>query len=485
MRASGDPSRRLGEAVLVREYVEELKLTQRERQMNELRRLESKLVLLEKKMDEVDLSAQLELFRKFLMDDARMSKLKEMSEARSTELDLFRVLRVHDSELAHSNFLAWLLRPAETHGIQEYFLRKFLERTVVSARKRNIPTVTVEDLGAIDWSETEVHREWRYIDILILNRNSKFVCAIENKIFADEGIGQSGRSQLATYREVLKSVFPDFKRHLVFLSPSGMESADDTERKYWLPEDYVTIHQLVSECQADFRVRCSGEVLTILNQYETTLRRNIVPQTSEIGRLAAEIYLEHREAIELIYQNKPDYRAAIKQILKEAIAEQDDWLLCAESADYVRFRPRKWDSFEAQAEGTSWAPASSALLLFEFWCPTRPTGTEGPGLTLGQGPDETLRKQLIETAVQNPSVFNLRQSSVEGTYTYLHEFRRGLLAEEDLGRRWADGSAKRKLMESVRRFAKDEFPQINEAIIRSLESYQQDAVGTSRDPRQC
>ena len=92
---------------------------------------------------------------------------------------------------------------------------------------------------------------------------------------------------------------------------------------------------------------------------------------------------------------------------------------------------------------------------------------------------------MIETAVQNPSVFNLRQSSVEGTYTYLHEFRRGLLAEEDLGRRWADGSAKRKLMESVRRFAKDEFPQINQAVIRSLESYQQDAVGTSRAPRQC
>ena len=268
----------------------------------------------------------------------------------------------------------------------------------------------------------------------------------------------------------------------MFLSPSGMESADDTERKYWLPEDYVTIHQLVSECQADFKDRCSGEILTILSQYETTLRRNIVPQTSEIGRLAAEIYLEHREAIELIYQNKPDYRAATKQILKEAIAEQEDWLLCAESTDYVRFRPSEWDRFEAQAEGTSWAPASSALLLFEFWCPALPTRTEGPGLTLCQGSDQALRKHLIETAVQNPSVFNLRQSSVEGTYTYLHEFRRDLLAEEDLGCRWADGSAKCKLMESVRRFAKDEFPQINEAIINCLESYQQDAAGKSRDP---
>ena len=85
-------------------------------------------------MDEVEPYAHLELFRNFLVDDARMSKFREMSEAQSTELDLFRVLRVQDSELVHSNFLAWLLNPAGTHGIQEYFLRNFLERTVVSAR---------------------------------------------------------------------------------------------------------------------------------------------------------------------------------------------------------------------------------------------------------------------------------------------------------------------------------------------------------------
>ena len=67
----------------------------------------------------------------------------------------------------------------------------------MSARNRNIATVTVEELGAIDWSETDVRREWRYIDILILNRKAKFVCAIENKILADEGsarvVGASSR----------------------------------------------------------------------------------------------------------------------------------------------------------------------------------------------------------------------------------------------------------------------------------------------------
>ena len=54
-------------------------------------------------------------------------------------------------------------------------------------------------------------REWNYIDILVLNREARFVCAIENKINADEGFDEDGRSQLSRYRETLAREFPDFR----------------------------------------------------------------------------------------------------------------------------------------------------------------------------------------------------------------------------------------------------------------------------------
>ena len=278
-----------------------------------------------------------------------------------------------------------------------------------------------------------MRREWQFIDILVLSEESEFVCAIENKIWADEGISERGKSQLTVYRKVLEREFPGFKTHLVFLSSGGMESSYSTERKYWTPENYRTVRHLIAQCLREFDGKASREVLTFLDQYDRTLRRNIVPESSEVGALAAEIYLEHRDATEFISRNKPDYRAGIKEILREAIRSQEGWVLCAENPQYIRFTTSDWDEFEELKTGTSWAPDSDSLLLFEFWCPPMPTSTEGPSLTLGQGTDENLRRHLIETALQDKDILEVRSVSLEWEYTYIHEFKRDLVRDADLG----------------------------------------------------
>ena len=162
-------------------------------------------------------------------------------------------------------------------------------------------------LSTIDWSRTEIRREWNHIDILILNRTARIVCAIENKINADEGFDQDGRSQLTRYRQTLASEFPGFDCHHVFLSPRGIASKTNPEQEHWVPEDYETVHQLVVETLFHIEDTARPDILWSLRQYEKTLRRNIVPETGEIAKLASQIYLEHRDAIELIYQHKPDY----------------------------------------------------------------------------------------------------------------------------------------------------------------------------------
>ena len=414
---------------------------------------------------------RLHAFRVFLDADERLAKLKCLAAEQSRGLDIFDVLKIHRLESVHSNFLAWLLDPRQSHGIESHFLRNFLSHTVEAAQRQAICTMSPDVIHSTDWSETEVRREWRHIDILILNRKEGFVCAIENKVWADEGFGEDGRSQLAWYRETLESEFPDFDRHLVFLSPRGMESKSETERKFWVPEDYVTIQQLIMETLRENSARASPEVQWFLAQYEATLRRNIVTESSEVGELARQIYLEHREAIELISRHKPDYSAEIKQILKEAISQQDGWLLDTESGNRVRFRSSRWDRFESMRTGTGWS-ASHALLLFEFYCPPNPTETEGVVLALGSGTDEAVRQQLYETARQNPRLFKPRHSSLQDGWTMLDEYRRNLLEESDLGARWADGTARAKLMEWVKRYAEGEFPAIDDAIVQCLERFE-------------
>ena len=278
----------------------------------------------------------------------------------------------------------------------------------------------------------EVRREWRYIDILILNIKAGFVCAIENKIWSDESIGHDGRSQLTWYRETLDSEFPDFDIHRVFLSPRGMESKSETERRFWVPENYSTIQKLVVETIRENADKTSQEVQWFLTQYETTLRRNIVPEDSEIAKLAREIYIQHRDAIELINRHKPDYATEIKKILKEAISHQEGWLLDTETGAYVRFRSSDWDRFESLKTGTGWTH-SPALLLFEFYCPTDPRGTIGPALTLGSGTDEAIRERLFEAARQNPQAFKPRNPSLNDGWIHLDEYRQNLLEDSDLG----------------------------------------------------
>ena len=54
------------------------------------------------------------------------------------------------------------------------------------------------------------------MDILIRNESAKFLCAIENKVWASE----SG-DQLAWYRKVLAFHYPNHRVHRVFLTPGA------------------------------------------------------------------------------------------------------------------------------------------------------------------------------------------------------------------------------------------------------------------------
>ena len=61
-----------------------------------------------------------------------------------------------------------------------------------------------------------------------------------------------------------------------------------------------------------------------------------MPETSR-SQLARSLYLEHRKAIDLIVDNKPNWVAESKQWLKEAVARQNEWTLDLEGRAYVRF----------------------------------------------------------------------------------------------------------------------------------------------------
>jgi hypothetical protein len=151
-----------------------------------------------------------------------------------SEFNLFKALKADQKELRHSDMIAWLLNPSESHGLDASFLAGFLK--LAMSKSKQAPLVSVEHSK----SEISVHREYQDIDILAICEAEKWLVAIENKWGSKESKGQ-----LSTYRAFLAAQFPDFKRCHVFLTHDGSRPSDSA----YVPISYADLVPLVQAAQ--------------------------------------------------------------------------------------------------------------------------------------------------------------------------------------------------------------------------------------------
>ena len=363
------------------------------------------------------------------------------------------------SEEFHSDVLAWLLSPRHSHGLGDSFLTRFLQQA------------GMQPVGPPrDWAATEVTREWAHvvdgqpgrIDILIVNHTHQILCAIENKVFSDEH-----SNQLTRYRKALEeSSYSTFTKYLVFLTPQGTFPAREAEKLQWKPLTYSKVFDMVQHIVNSHEIPARTGVRGFLNQYATTLRRNIMPETS-LSQLARKTYLEHREAIDLIIANKPDWVTEVKPWLKKGIAKRPEWLLDVEGGNYIRFRTEDWDRHDAAQTAGGWSLTSNTKLRFEFTF-----SGDLPYLQLALSPknetNDFLRLKLFEAVQQKPQVFKLNANMPSDYWIHLHRSDY-ILDESDLGVGWDDGTTRAKLEKWIADFATHEFPAMNEVIVGCLQ----------------
>ena len=425
-------------------------------------------------------SAQLSLLRDFADSSTSLAGLEEMATADLAELDPFQVLGIQHAEDVHSRFLKWLLDPCAGHDLGTRFIELFLRHTAQSAKEMGLTSGVPSEIPPADWTKTEVRREWQNIDILILNRPAEFVCAVENKIRSPEDIAEDGVSQLTRYRETLEAEFPSFRRHYVFLSPAGAGPQTQAEVEHWIPGTYVTVHGLVNQMLADADSQMSGPVRAFLMQYETTLRRNIVPETSEVAKKAREMYLQHRDAVKLMQKHKPKYRVEAQGMFEKAIAARTDWKFDRKDGPWVIFTPQDLEGFQSLATGT-WRNEVWPVLLFMFNCGAETDDERGYfQLELLEGTDPGIRQVIIDTVNQNPELFTYvnGEGSVEGVNIEYSEGgwiladRDFILDAEDHGVGWDDGTTEAKIMEWVAHFAEHELTPVVDVIQRCVEEYE-------------
>ena len=418
-------------------------------------------------------AGKLRALTNFARDASGLSELQELLtdvKVQTAGFDLFQVIRpsLWEYEDVHSNIIAWLLDPQQNHNLGQCFLGKFLSRTASTAEALGMPTITPATIQQMDWSRTEIRREWRNIDILILNHEARVACAIENKINAHEGLDADGVSQLTRYRKTLEQEFPSFTTYLLFLDIKR-GSPSDKERPFWVPENYSTVLDLVEGTLQDDSIALDEPVRVFLQQYANTLRRRFMPETQEIAELARQIYLKHRTAIELINKYKPDFAEETKSILREAIAQHKLLQFDSEGPNIIRVRSLDWGAFAAFRTGTAWNPSAS-VLTFEFdFRPQHPYLV----LMLGPGTNAEVRSKIYVSAVEHPHLFRPTGQSL-AVYTGLD--RKGPILNDADYDNWADQEVIRaKVFAWVANFAENEFPAMNEVIVNCLREYEAEA----------
>ncbi len=253
--------------------------------------------------------------------------------------NVFNVLGVDNMELSHSAFLAALLNPRGSHGMQDAFLKAFIDTIAHGGTKPELDTAhanvyTEYNIGNI--TETTGGR----IDILITDgsdagsgKDNRHAIIIENKIWAADQ-----PNQLLRYHNFAHETYG--KSTLLYLTLNGDEPSDQSRGGLNARSgDYQCISYRsdiigwLRQCaQLAFDKPCVRETI---NQYIDLLQQltnqNTMEQNKEqlIRLLTDKENFEQATAIE---QSMPDVR---KHIFQDIFRKQVEEQLAKENAPKV------------------------------------------------------------------------------------------------------------------------------------------------------
>lgn len=314
----------------------------------------------------------------FVVDNADLERL----EALIGQFNIFEAVGVAHHELRHSDFLGFLLDPRQPHGLGDAFAKRFLQQALLASESRR--DISPIDLDAWSLRELMVQREWRNIDILLIDESHRVVAAIENKIFSGEHSDQLGR-----YRRLVEEHFPGWRQVFIFLTPEGEEPTDDT----YVVVDYGSVCDIVERLAETRKSALDPALHTMMMHYGRMLRRHVVPD-SEIAELCRRIYQSHQQALDLIFEHRPDEQAVMAQFLADLITSEERVVLRHAGKQEITFTYRDWDRRLESLSG-DWTSAGG-LLYFGF---VNLSDRIVLRQIVGPGPQE-LRGQLISAAQQ-------------------------------------------------------------------------------------
>jgi len=217
-------------------------------------------------------------------------------EAQLSSFNPFKVLRIERYEIHHSNFLAWLFSPLESHSLDDIILKLFLSKVLLSQKNSMLAKSAEWALGfhKSGLMDARVRIEYKNVDILITSESLKTVILIENKVFSSESEGQTER-----YLNLIKAEFSKkgYEVIPIFLTLEGDEAGDPE----YFSASYLELLDVLNFVVEHYKDKASSDILTFIEYYIEILEEKYA-MNEEIAQACKDLYRNHREVFDLVFE---------------------------------------------------------------------------------------------------------------------------------------------------------------------------------------
>lgn len=250
----------------------------------------------------------------------KLEEFKKEYEAERKGFNIFRALhKEHDEKYLHSRFISYLLSPASTHGMENKFLKLFIDRVseAYPDLKFNINECYVRpnerEKGEID-------------DIDIRISNEKQVIIIENKIYARDSnhpdkVEPKERIQLIRCYNKVKT--KDNKVFVVYLTLDGHD-----------PEEIESIKQFFPVLKIEYRTEILEWIESCINILEDNYLKETLKQYEKVINILTNDVKRAKELQSKIGEN-----------IEEAWHEEDTRCFIFEMEDFKHVQWHTIDKF--------------------------------------------------------------------------------------------------------------------------------------------
>jgi hypothetical protein len=358
------------------------------------------------------------------------------------KFNIFDALNIARVEIRHSNFLALILDPAESHGLGQLFLKALLMDLLKAAPPQLRPLSPIE-LDGTDLRGVQVRREWHHVDLLITCDNPSFAVIIENKVESHEH-----SNQLSRYQGTINEHFVGVKPLYVYLTPK----ADAPSDAAWVPYSYEHIYRVLDRVRTTYRNAIGEDVRFFLEHY-LSLIGNRFMDNPEIDRLCQQIYKNHRQALKLIYDRVGNPASAVLGEAEAVLNEDKRWHIFYRQSNLIDFVPTKWLDWLPRV-GLDFKSDTRSWFIFRI---ELYEGKLDYYVEVRRMADSAKRKEVVDILIADGSKFGFKHSGhkVKDNYTRVSGRERVLKWDEQ------DEPAPDSIREAVKRKLDEVYPKLD------------------------